>query len=355
MKIYPAYILTLLLMGLCVKVSNDINAKNKYHLRYLFYHFVFQLLAVLNISLSLNHPLLFPAEILIIMAIFSFSFLLLHIMSLFEEKKAKLPKSIIFLFALLSITYILNSLGILLIQFDGKIASFDIIGFPVVFFRTYSDVFICLVIISVYFTALLLTYFFKSFKKDFRNVNTNRSIKIWFFSYVLLIIIVGFLTIIRIYLSLINNENLFLSYLHHFCWLSVFLIVFIKSSILYDIVGISKQEKFNSTFSFNKIEQLFDSLKVFVNPTYSIKELALDFGENEKTIRDSIKFNSNLTVPSYINLARVKYSCKLIDEGFLNRYTLSHLIVETGFTSQQNFNRAFKNFMKMTPSEYIKK
>ena len=93
---------------------------------------------------------------------------------------------------------------------------------------------------------------------------------------------------------------------------------------------------------------------VFKESKYSVGLLAKDLNESEKIIRDSVKFHLKLSVPSFINFARIEYACNLIDNNYLDKFTLSALINDCGFSSQQNFNKAFKLFKGSTPSEYIK-
>lgn len=142
--------------------------------------------------------------------------------------------------------------------------------------------------------------------------------------------------------------------IHLLISLIAFFFLFLKPSLTNEIISIKKTEKYISSFSFQRIELLFSNLLVFKDSRYSVGLLANDLNESEKKIRDSIKFHSNLSVPSFINSARIEYACNLIDNNYLGKFTLSALINDCGFSSQQNFNKAFKLFKGLTPSEYIK-
>jgi len=80
--------------------------------------------------------------------------------------------------------------------------------------------------------------------------------------------------------------------------------------------------------------------------------LAVDLGIRNELIRKSIKNFSNMTVPLYINSHRVEFSCKLINEGYLENYSMDALAEKSGFSSQKNFNRVFKIIKSCTPSQY---
>ena len=145
-----------------------------------------------------------------------------------------------------------------------------------------------------------------------------------------------------------------MSYIQSLVSLTAFFLLFLKPSLINNVISIKKTENYISSFSFERIDFLFSYLMVFRDSKYSVTLLARDLNESEKTIRDSIKFNSKLSATSFINSARIEYACNLIDNNYLDTFTLSALINDCGFSSQQNFNKAFKLFKSSTPSEYIK-
>ena len=62
-----------------------------------------------------------------------------------------------------------------------------------------------------------------------------------------------------------------------------------------------------------------------------------------------------MTVPYFINSLRIDFSCKKIENGFLENFTIEALAKMSGFKTQENFNKVFKKIKKVTPSEYYKK
>ena len=352
MLVYPVYILSFLLAGLCVKIYKDITLKNEYQLKYLLYHFVFQFLTALCFSFSLKTSIFVPAEILILIRIFSFSFLLLHIRSLIDNRKVNPHKFELLLFSLILLTYSLNSFGIQLFEFKGEKIYSNVIGFNLEFFQRYVDVFYSCFIMSIFYIFKICWIYISTIKKrpeDFRG-----KIKGWFYSYILFISIAGITTLIKIYTALINVESFYLNNIQLFVTLTAIIFLFLKPSLINNIITIKKDEKYTSSFSFQRIDLLFNNLMVFKEFNYSVSLLAKDLNESEKTIRDSIKFNSKLSATSFINYARIEYACNLIENNYLNKFKLSSLINECGFSGQQNFNKTFKLFKGSTPSEYIK-
>ncbi|MDC0515720.1 helix-turn-helix domain-containing protein [Flavobacteriaceae bacterium] len=352
MLVYPVYILSFLLAGLCLKIYRDITLKNEYQLKYLLYHFVFQFLTVFCFSFSLGISIFVPAEILILIRINSFSFLLLHIRALIENRKVNPYKFEFLLLALILLTYSLNRFGIQLFEFKGEKIYSNVIGFNLEFFQRYADIFYACVVISVFYILKICWLFIGAIKKNPENL--RKKIGRWFYSYVFLISIAGITTLIKIYITLINIEILYLNYIQSLVSLTAFFLLFLKPSLVNDVISIKKTENYISSYPFERIDFLFSNLMVFRDSKYSVALLAKDLNESEKTIRDSIKFNSKLSATSFINSARIKYACNLIVNNYLNKFKISALIDECGFSGQQNFNKAFKLFKGLTPSEYKK-
>lgn len=57
------------------------------------------------------------------------------------------------------------------------------------------------------------------------------------------------------------------------------------------------------------------------------------------------------TLSAYLNDMRISYACKLILEGQLN---VSQICFECGFNNISNFNRAFKKYTGLTPTDYFR-
>ena len=54
------------------------------------------------------------------------------------------------------------------------------------------------------------------------------------------------------------------------------------------------------------------------------------------------------------NNLRIEYSRLLIEKDILKEITIEALALKSGFSSQSTFNRAFKIYLGVTPSQYIR-
>ena len=105
---------------------------------------------------------------------------------------------------------------------------------------------------------------------------------------------------------------------------------------------------------FAKIESLFYRSNGYLNPNYAISNISVEIGYRNQIVRDSIKKNSNMSVPLFINSYRVEFACKLIKKGYLKNFSMEALAEKSGFKSQENFNRVFKQLKSCTPSEFYR-
>jgi YesN/AraC family two-component response regulator len=58
-------------------------------------------------------------------------------------------------------------------------------------------------------------------------------------------------------------------------------------------------------------------------------------------------------VHDYLIKLRIKYAKEKIASGYLFKYSIEALFLESGFKSPQTFYRNFKKFEGITPKEYL--
>ncbi len=107
---------------------------------------------------------------------------------------------------------------------------------------------------------------------------------------------------------------------------------------------------------YNYIESYLEHHQSWKNPEFGLQDLADEIGYDNKDISDAIKFYANMNFSLFLN----KYRINTIVEEFhknddYSRYNMTYIYSKAGFKNQSTFNQSFKFFMKMTPSEYIKK
>ncbi len=88
----------------------------------------------------------------------------------------------------------------------------------------------------------------------------------------------------------------------------------------------------------------------FTDSELSLKQVSKATGINEKLISQTIAEKFNCNFKTYINQIRIIESKRLLVESDLN---IGEIAYKTGFNSPANFNRVFKTFMGITPTEFI--
>ncbi len=104
----------------------------------------------------------------------------------------------------------------------------------------------------------------------------------------------------------------------------------------------------------HKLNGLIIKEKIHLNPTLTLTQLSslLDTSPNDLSWLLNNVFKSSFY--DYINQLRVEEFLKKINNKEHKKQTLLALSMDVGFNSKSTFNKAFKNIVKDTPSNYIK-
>ncbi|ASB48855.1 AraC family transcriptional regulator [Alkalitalea saponilacus] len=93
----------------------------------------------------------------------------------------------------------------------------------------------------------------------------------------------------------------------------------------------------------------------FINLNYTdkitLEQVASLSGMNPASFTRYFKGKTGKTLVQYINDMRIDYACKLLQN---TDYSISRICFETGFNNLSNFNRFFKERMRMTPRDYLR-
>lgn len=93
----------------------------------------------------------------------------------------------------------------------------------------------------------------------------------------------------------------------------------------------------------------------YINENYKVNmtldELCFLSGTNKTTLCSNFKMIYGETIISYVNRLRVKEAKRLLREGELN---LTQIAEKIGYSSVHYFSRIFKQYEKVSPSDYIK-
>jgi len=118
-------------------------------------------------------------------------------------------------------------------------------------------------------------------------------------------------------------------------------------------VTLNEKEIENAELLFETINSEIINKKLFTNPEFNISILSTILKTNNNYVAKAIRNKGYSNFNTYINHIRIKYVKTLLAERDLEKVTLMYIFTEAGFSSQSTFNRAFKQFEGITPSEYI--
>lgn len=94
--------------------------------------------------------------------------------------------------------------------------------------------------------------------------------------------------------------------------------------------------------------------QVFLNNKLSLISLSELIGSNRHKVSRLINLHFHKNYNDFVNEYRVNYLKKSLLKQENSSYTLLYLAIEAGFNNKVSFNKAFKKFTGMTPSEYVK-
>jgi len=103
-----------------------------------------------------------------------------------------------------------------------------------------------------------------------------------------------------------------------------------------------------------KILDSFEKDNVFLDENLSVDELAKKIDTNKTYISHIINKNFKMNFSSFVNQYRVKRARILLSSKSYKNYTIETISQESGFKSITVFNKAFKKFTGLTPSNFIK-
>lgn len=119
-------------------------------------------------------------------------------------------------------------------------------------------------------------------------------------------------------------------------------------------ITLDDEEIAGSKSLFEKIENEMITNRYFINPKFSISLLNTIMKTNNNYISKAIRLQGYPNFNFYVNSHRINYVKELIEKNDLEKVTLMYIYTEAGFTNQSTFNKAFKQIVGMTPSEYIR-
>ena len=348
--------LNLVLILVIFRIDHLMNDSNRYFLGYLSLHFIFQLVTTLNISFFYIFGYGLPIVLVCIGRLLAFVFFLLFIISLYKNKRASLNFIYLIPFLILVFANHLNSSGIKFTDFTtNSLASENILGFNTGDFEGKEDLFVVTCLNAFVFTFLIFFNYFKILISNEISDKLKKNVSDFVTQYYLLITIAMLSTLTLVGLFLVGfHSPLSISLVKIFSTITLLVLV-IKPSLLKGLSNIKNIEAIDESLNevFAKIQSLLSGSNGYLNPNYVISNISVETGFRDGIVRDSIKKNTSMSVPLYINSFRVEYACKLIKQGYLESFSMEAIAEKSGFNSQENFNRVFKQLKSCTPSEFL--
>ncbi len=102
-----------------------------------------------------------------------------------------------------------------------------------------------------------------------------------------------------------------------------------------------------------EIEKALVSQQLFLDPKLTLTELARELGLKSHTVSQVINQGLNSSFYQLINSYRVQHAINLLESNQLN-WTIERIALESGFNNRVTFNKAFKQTVGCTASEYKK-
>lgn len=103
---------------------------------------------------------------------------------------------------------------------------------------------------------------------------------------------------------------------------------------------------------FKKIDSTINNRSLYLNPHLTRKDICKLFNIDKNILCAVIKqYGDAVNFPEYINKKRMNYCAeKLVTAPDC---PIKVIALESGFQSAISFNRVFKRFFKMTPTQYL--
>ncbi len=104
-----------------------------------------------------------------------------------------------------------------------------------------------------------------------------------------------------------------------------------------------------------QIEELMLEQKPYLNPDLTLADFSQAFGQPPKTISYQINQHFQKPFNTFVNTYRVEEVKRRLAGKDLEKLTLLGIAYESGFNSKTTFNRIFKEFTGLSPTEFLKK
>lgn len=123
--------------------------------------------------------------------------------------------------------------------------------------------------------------------------------------------------------------------------------------LIFEEAGSYKATDVKNDMLYNRLKELMDTSKPFLNPKVRMNDIATAIGTNTSTLSNIINRRFNMSFTELINSYRVRYALEYITKN--PDVASDKLKRECGFNTTSTFINAFHRHTGMTPGEYLKK
>ena len=219
--------------------------------------------------------------------------------------------------------------------------------------RYFIDGSISSTIVIFIYSLFLVKFYRRNYTKFFERKHISK-----FITWVVAFIILRIISISLGILSFTLDSNSLVQYFIKFIVLLSAVIYFLNPSILKFFIKHSAVQEFTFDHKelviLKEIEHQILKNHIYLDKNLSLNKFALTLNVNPTHLSQVMKNEKELGFKEYINVFRVKYSMKLIEEKYLLNHSVLALAEDSGFNSPQTFFRTFKKINKITPAEYWK-
>ncbi|WP_299291172.1 helix-turn-helix domain-containing protein [uncultured Mucilaginibacter sp.] len=101
-----------------------------------------------------------------------------------------------------------------------------------------------------------------------------------------------------------------------------------------------------------KLNHLMQNEKLYLNPLLKLEAIASKLGIPERLISNLLNQHLDINFNDFVNGYRIEEAKKKLSDPAHSAFTISAIAFDCGFNSLATFQRAFKQFAGITPSQY---
>jgi len=119
------------------------------------------------------------------------------------------------------------------------------------------------------------------------------------------------------------------------------------------MLNLFEKKELNQYFSqqVEVIKEIHKQLTQNIDKRFTIEELSKQYLMNTSSLKTIFKAVYGLPLASYMKEYRIKYAAELLRN---KTDTIAEIAIAVGYESQSKFTKAFRDIMKILPTEYRK-